>query len=437
MIALEPHSHSPHIRSQSAAERSQNVRRLAQQYPELATSAPLLPELAQISEIVNEVTSSHDPSISDLLAFGRATDARNPRLRTGGVPIAALAGATVGTIRLVVLTRESLGWERNKSGRLKTLTAAGGQQAAWSTDGGPVQQLCFAEGKGQPNTWLAVRCPRGISVLRPRLQAALVVPNSSHSDTVRSPQSLLDANPIKLLPIQKSRGVPFADVSFNPWNHKEIATVDQDGYWAVWNIGLSSKHNVPLKVNEASVAVNPRDEDEALSHDTMDGWGAILWAGDSDTLVIACRNMLTMVNIRDKSRRRRLLDHFQQKPGSWILDVKRCPSDPSLVFLVTSSTISCLRIGLLQQELNIERSEIAAPCLLSWQHFQSEEDISLHMHLLPTAESSDGTFEDLVKHIGPRLLISSNHCSVILTSESYDDSLYLPIYAFKLRGFTF
>ncbi|KAK4693750.1 RNA polymerase I-specific transcription initiation factor RRN6, partial [Lecanoromycetidae sp. Uapishka_2] len=143
---------------QNATERAQNIRHLTHQYPELLPSATFLPDLAQKSEAVVEVTSSHDPTVSDLLAFGRALVGKRTRRGAATVPIAAVPGGSGGeAVRLVLLSKEQLAWEDSKNVKLSSLTAKGGELAWWFGNGSAIQQLVFADMEGEAAPWLAVR----------------------------------------------------------------------------------------------------------------------------------------------------------------------------------------------------------------------------------------------------------------------------------------
>lgn len=381
--------HSSHL----AVGRAHDIKKLIGAYPELVPGISLLPGLEKTSEAIVNATSRHDPAVSQLLAFGKAADLDNQRSGARTVPIAAIAGGDAReAVRLVRLSHEYLRWLGHSTIGLKTPTLGDGDQGWWIGNESPIQQLCFAEAGGEPGTWLAVRYSGATTILRPLLRR-LPVPATflKGPGAYRKcfPSSRIDANPILSLPVELTGGAPHADVSFNPFNERQFAIVDQRGHWSIWNIkGQHRRRHLWNATAGPNGHINAADDDNedvkaGISADVkQDGWGLILWAGGISTIVVADRRTLAVFDLRAPSQRLVSPDLHLDTEADWILDLKRSPLNDSHVFLVTSSRILCLRFRVSDQEEDAKELKIGTEILFSTRHFRDQEDISLRLQLL-------------------------------------------------------
>ena len=385
-ITIEPSTEISIPRSDhSAVQRAHDAKELTGAYPELVPSTALLPELAQTSEAINNATSTYDPAVSQLLAFGKAADLDNQRSGARTVPIAAITGGDAGeAVTLVRLSHDYLRWLGHSTIALKTPTLSGGDQGWWIGNGSPIQQLCFAEAEGEPNTWLAVRYSGATTILRPLLRR-LPVPATFLNEPGASrnyfPSSRIDANPILSLSFELTGGAPHADVSFNPFNERQFAIVDQRGQWSIWNIEGQHRRrhlwNATAGPNGHINAADDNNEDVK-----QDGWASVLWAGGTSTIVVADRRTLAIFDVKAPVQRLTAPDLHFNRDADWILDLERSPLDDSHVFLVTSSRILCLRVRGFDQDEDVKDLKIGAEILFSTRHFRDLEDTSLRLQLL-------------------------------------------------------
>ena len=349
----------------------------------------MLPALAQASEVVSEVTSRHDPTISELLAFGTALNRDNPRTGTTTVPIIATAGGEAGdAVRLAVLGKKIVGWHGNKTVGLSLLEIQGNELGWRSGNGGPIQQLSFKE--GEDSTWLAVRYPGATTILRPILRRNTIPPiayafRSQRADLYTA--SRLDPNPVATLPKLRSGGAPHSDVSFNPWYGQQFAIVDQESHWSVWNIGYENKRRNLWTIEAGPAGTIQAEHNEPLESSNIiaDGWGSILWAGNVHTLTVFNRRTFVLCNLQDVSERLAGPDLAPTKSGDWILDVKRSTLEKSQLFVATSSCIFWLSISGFGEVKEKGHLNPGARILLSWRHFRYQEDISLRINVLGDA----------------------------------------------------
>lgn len=386
---------APTAHVQSATERTRNIKDLTNQYPELLPASSLLPGLAKVSEVVDDVTSSHDSARSKLLAIGEAVDSDSKSRGLKTLSIAAVAGGAAGeAVRLVLLTKHKLGWEGSKNIQLSTYSSKGGEEGWWYGNGSPIQQLVFAEAQGRPSSWLAVRHHGAISVLRPELQRDPSIFPLAQAPSIRNTPSRLNANHIVTLSIGQAHNVPFSDVAFNPWYNQQIATIDQEGAWAVWDIEkvekqAKGKRFWTVKRTRLGRLLDGLPEGETSTSSLLDGWGAVLWAGDLSTIIVASRRMLAVFDITGSPRRLSAPNLVSTTTAEWILDVKRSPKDSTHVFVTTTCSIFWLQITSSAGAHNSEEATAGAKCLLSWCHFRDPADISLGLEVADDSERED------------------------------------------------
>lgn len=377
--------------TQSAVARTRTIKKLAKAYPELVPGIFLLPGLAQTSEIVCEATSRYDPTVSELLVFGTALNRDNPRTGSTTVPIVAAAGGEAGeAVRLSCVGKKRVGWHGNTTIGLTYSEIKDKEHGWWSGNGGPIQQLSFAEDGGNSSPWLAVRCPGATSILHPVLRPSTVLPVSPYPSLRAGlyQASRLDPNPVAVLPTEMTAGAPHADVSFNPWYEKQLAIVDQRGMWSVWDIEYKSKRRDlwTVKAGRVGSIQDGQIRGSDLSNIDTDGWGSILWAYNVHTLIVFGRRTFVLYNLKDDSEHLLGPDLALATGQDWILGVKRSPSDKCHVFVVTSSRIFWLRINGFGEVKEKENPDIGAEILLSWRHFRDPDDASLGLNILRDTE---------------------------------------------------
>ena len=375
--------------SRNAADRWRTTKDLTQELPELAPAAFLLPDLAQTSDAVNEVTAGHDPTKSELLAFGEAVQITRQRRGQRTIPIVAVTAGVAGEfVRLVRLTPTQLGWDDSGDAHLDCMTARGGEEGFWMGNGSPVQQVVFAEAEGKPSHWLAVRYHGAISILRPLLLRNVDI-SASH-DGGTSLSSRLDAN--HTLTLAEQDGVPFSDLCFNPWNNQQFGTIDQEGRWSIWDIGVAVNrkrkgHGTVVKRSQGQLP-DAHKQGPALASVVADGWNRVLWVGAKDTVAVASRRTLAVYDIGTPERMLYVVDMDQGKEGDWLLDMKQCWQDANSLFVVTSSRICWIRVSSAGDYYKSQDMKPGASILLSWGHSIDREDISLRLNILGVSNTT-------------------------------------------------
>ncbi|GAB7350917.1 hypothetical protein MBLNU459_g1429t1 [Dothideomycetes sp. NU459] len=281
-------------------------------------------------------------------------------------------------LRLVQIQPQKHGWEQNKSIWIE-VPRIDGEVGAWDA-AAPIRQVCFADlvdslpGSLQP---LAVRTAVGVSILHLAAKRGI----ASWDQTQNIP-SRFDVSPVVALDLDDLAGVPPSDVAFNPWYLQQFATIDHQGTWRVWELGARqslAQHGKPVAV--ASGATNDQvvSEDAADGIVLDDGWGKIIWAGNSHTIVTASRRSLGIFDIENKPVRLQAPELGIAGTPHWILDIQTSSFDRSILFVLTSVSLYCLRMRRLDMEDPESYMAYGASVLLQYRHFRDPEDITLRL----------------------------------------------------------
>lgn len=385
-----------HLWKDSVIEQHNHAKPQAQQqlcdaYPALGGSTYL--EDPRLSEYIRDSMQQFDSTVSDLIALGNAGDVTHQRaykeLQLRQVVVVA-SGAAGELIRLIALNRKRLRWNNGEKLGLEVLTVQDGDEAWWKGNNSAIQQVVFAGEEKQASTWLAVRYQSAISILRPTLRFEMVCPNNATGQIQNLPASRLDANHIVTLTSQDAGGNQFADVTFNPWNFQQFATVTQGCHWHVWNVKRQSRVYGLYKLEEISSGLGPRDENvnESPFAVNLDGWARVLWIVDPHTLVIAGRRNIALINIDTKLIGPEIADLGLSKSSDWILDLRRTPASTDHLLVLTSSRLILLNLSPSAQKVT---SPVPAATLVSWGHFRSPKDISLSMSCFSPREPMEAS----------------------------------------------
>ena len=355
------------------------IRQLLKAYPEVDHS--LFLGLVQESEAVTRLTSQHDPTVSDLVVVGNAVDSTAPEswVTIQYKPLVAVpSGAAGELLKLVILNREHLGWKNNKGFHLKTMTARDGQEGWWKGNGSKIQQLVFAGKEKAASTWLAVRYQGAISLLKPVIRKGMACPSNASGQIHNLPASQLDANHIVTLVSSDACGIPFADVSFNPWNSQQFVTIDQGGHWHIWNLErvIKNKGIWKLVKDSSGSIIEGENLGFDISRPILDGWATVLWVGNANTLVVASRTIFAIFDTKTQHIGRTVPDIQLAKYSDWILDLKMSPVSQSHLLVLTSSRLFLLEIRTSEERMS---SFDVATILVSWVHFRDPLDISLSL----------------------------------------------------------
>ncbi|KAK0661797.1 hypothetical protein DIS24_g2225 [Lasiodiplodia hormozganensis] len=358
-------------RVSSAAELDDQQSHLLALFPEFQVAAPLLGRLAQVSNAIEAVATTFDPLTGDLLACGRAADVDNKRGK-GTIGFVASPGGVAGeSLRLVRRQVERHGWSQDKSTWLKVPTLRHGDVGWWPGTGTPILQITSAVQDG------------------------------------------------------------YADVTFNPWYQRQFGTLDQEGHWTVYNIeGRRGKkrHYRSVQATEGRLEppVTRSDIQEGTLPGNYDGWGRILWANDVTTVLVCNRRIVQVADFQGRLVYLSPSSLRLARTSSWILDVRRDPSDSGRILVLTSTHLLVVKVPVPTQSDEGE-GWVDADVLLSWRHFVHEEDTTMQIHAFVDEEDtvvflqSHALFYSIVfryrRHEDIDLLVSASDPATFLHSH--------------------
>lgn len=343
------------IAGQRPSERyPRQLQDLVKRHPELQPASDFLPPLLHVSEAVQSATARHDPLKGNLLAFGTIPSEASHKTLT----IAAFTTGPVGSdLRLVQVQNQRKGWDDARDAWIEVPTIHG-EQAIWSGERVPIQQVCFAQTIERTDTFLAARLPTRTLIFRPLLRREPVSGPSA---------SRLDANCIFDVPIANTGGLPHADVAFNPWYTRQFGTVDQAGCWSIWQLEGRSTSSAKC-ICTGSVLDNGSGSTKAAD----DGWARITWVSDLSTVGVCTRRRLALHKINDDgsttSETTVVIDLTDGR--GWILDFVLMPSQPSHLCVLTSSHITLYLVD--------EGGKVAS-AVMTIRHFRNPEDMTLSL----------------------------------------------------------
>ena len=353
----------PHHGKEGPSRRRENqIKALIKVHPELQPASGLLPDLARVSEAVEEASDRHDPNKGNLLAFGIVTD----ELAKRQVGVAAFpTGPTGSDLRIVRVQKQRRGWHDIESSYLQVPTIYG-ESATWEGPGVPIQSVAFASPLEGSESLLAVRLITETLIFRPVLRK------------VRLPGgSRMDVNLLHSFGLDQTQKSPPADVEFNLWYPRQFAILNQAGGWTVYELeGKRAERMMQLCTTRAY-----QTHETATQPISNQAWGRILWLSSPSTVAVCSRTKVTLFDItqQDPVELQELdvgLDKFGQ-----ILDMLAVPSHPNHVIIITSIHMIVYHVETVRNE------DIVANKVAQIRHFRNSNDISLRASCFSEEES--------------------------------------------------
>lgn len=143
--------------------------------------------------------------------------------------------------------------------------------------------------------------------------------------------------------------------TFNPYNKREIATINHDGEWSIFRILYKGKVSKVEKDRNNYAGTN--------QYKTSSRWNKILWGGNGDELIIANRIHAKYYNRRTQRYTMLVLGDQQEK----LRDIVRSPLNKTEHFILTS------------HRLIWTDSKTAGNVMLKWDHSLSRDDVSMQL----------------------------------------------------------
>ena len=323
--------------------------------PTLQPAAASLQPLLHASEAVESASGHHDPLQGTLLSFGRIFDAS---IRRSTQVAAFVSGPTGSDLRVVQMQLQKQGWDDSRDVWLE-VPVISGEESIWKSGGPPIQQVHFAQPLETGENLLAVRTTSRVLIFKPVLRKA--GPNRLH------------LKPLFEVSATENDGVPYADVSFNPWFPRQFAIVDQAARWRVWEFRSRESSDA------SCVYTSANDEEAATKSSLNDGWARLTWICSPSVLLVATRLTVTLHDITTTPSKLQDVDVGISGTSGWVLDVLSIPSSQNRTLVLTTTHVHVISV----EDRN---GEVRARSIMRIRHFKSSEDITLRLTLLRDEE---------------------------------------------------
>lgn len=230
----------------------------------------------------------------------------------------------------------------------------------------PIRQICFG---GNPYQDDPVNLNPRVAVRAAGMTKIFKVIKTSHVPPGQK-RNLVLRPLLTVLPNHAGGITEHADVAWNPYNDRQFGTIDQRGYWKLWdmeenynpsysNYGISGKLSVSGRVTNAS------DEN---------GWGKIVWGAEPSTVFVCDRKSAVICDIRSNPATTKNISLPLDREKNLILDLQRALTSHGHhdAFVLTSTNITW-----------VDTRYPGRP-LMSVPHNRHKEDTSLHLDFLNT-----------------------------------------------------
>ncbi|MCJ1440060.1 MAG: hypothetical protein MMC23_000542 [Stictis urceolatum] len=383
--------------SHGGQERRKKIRQITDTEPDLAAAGNLLSSLAQVSQAAVEATVASEPPPRDLISFGLGVRFSPSGQSTRSVELVAVAAGVSGEAVKVLWLRPDRRRLKSQPGQDLPIPGFDAKEAAWwiGAANSPVEQICFSERSDGPGSWLAVRNSLGTTILRPVLRSRMVAQTPLFDEAYHQPISMkpsyLDANIFASITNNDTAKTLHIYVSFNPWLERQIAILDSNGHWHIYESTVRSTYGA--NDNDAHKLTRTQFSDAPLTID--DQWGIILWAGGPDTIVVASRSAINIYRLGEKLKTF-TIPGLDLENNEAIIDLRRHSTHPAHIFILTSNQLCCYRVYSDSELDRLEDEQPAAVLLLAWRHQLNPNDMTQRIVLQDTGDSEDTSSRPIV-----------------------------------------
>lgn len=374
-------------------KRDKDISALLEDYPELISVASSFAREEELSQTIQEADLCFNPQISSIFELGNAQLSEHLRTRRGRmrtVPIAAFAsGQNQNVLSLRTIEAEKVVTNLEQDAAFRVPTIDDSKTVDWVCTETPIRQIKFADSIENPGDLLAVRLLSSTAIFQPlyHRESQLIDPPELSGLAYSRPQvSHIDPCLIAEIDVSQTGGFTHVDVTFNPWYLKQFAIVDERGHWSIWQLhDLVRLGNgvAPELQHSGFLPCDPvdGDEGEGLADEVKyDTWGRLEWVRDVSTFIVCGRRNAMLYVLEGSTTTSYGIQLNWQSSTEWILDVKTCSSQNSLVFILTTTRILCFDFKLADQEAQPVRPQFA------WLHDRDTDDLTLRLTSLTIGE---------------------------------------------------
>ncbi|KAL4740863.1 RNA polymerase I-specific transcription initiation factor RRN6-like protein [Aspergillus similis] len=369
-----------------SAEQSSIIKRsvLSRGYPELVAGYGLA-HSETLSHTITAASRACNTLVSALLDFGRAVDFDIDTSGRRTVPIVAFASGECGnTISLRTIAHDTVKLEQATLTQLRVPTIGDYDCIEWHVDGAPIRHICFSNAPDERATFMAVRSSSTF-VFRPlyrRTPVSVPIQRANNDAILDHQVSRLDPNFLLEISTSHTGGAAHADVKFNPWNPSQLAIVDEDGNWGVWELRNQHKRNkdnwVAACVTSGTLPWAGVEDQNAGAHGRHDGWLAIEWAVNGNHLIVCDRRCSMLYRMEENRAYPCSMELSFNRPSEWILGIRRSTRDPSHMFILTTSRLVWFEVTPASIPVDDDIG-LSLSSRLSWRHFRDSDDTTLQL----------------------------------------------------------
>lgn len=348
--------HGTHREGPPSKRYQTQIKNIADYSPHLQPALGILAPLLRVSEAAQDAVYCHDPLKGSLISSGEI----HSYSRNRSIPVTAyVTGETGCNLNIIQVQKQKQGWDDDRHSWLE-VPAIHGEQATWSSNGGPIQQAHFASSIQPGPALLAVRLRTRTSIIR---TVQVKTPSEDSQGTSISPNVLYSVD------MKQTGGRTHVDVAFNPWFLQQVALVDVAGNWTV--LEFSTRNMDKVARSWSNIGRKPSVE---KSSSINDGWARISWVFNLGTLAVCRRESLKLVSIADDDPV--VIEKVELGLSGavpWILDFLVLPGRSNYFSVLTSTHI------LVYQVVETTTSKTHASVKFRIRHFKNPEDLSLRL----------------------------------------------------------
>ncbi|KAL4913483.1 RNA polymerase I-specific transcription initiation factor RRN6-like protein [Aspergillus aurantiobrunneus] len=377
----------------TSVDRSSTLKRstLFRGYPELIAGYRLA-RSEKLSHTITAVREAYNPLVSALLDFGRAIDLDIDTSGRRAVPIVAFASGECGNIiSFRTVTDNTVELEQATTATLRVPTIGDEDGIEWLAEGVPIRQIRFSYTPEERSTFMAVRFSSTL-IFRPfyhRTPVRVCIHRGNDPMAPGHQNSRLDPNFLLEISTSHTGGNAHADVKFNPWNQNQLAIVDEDGNWSIWELRNQHKRNkdnwVAACVTSGTLPwVGIEESQNAGAGGRHDGWLAIEWAGSEDHVIVCDRRCSMLYRTEGNRVQPYSIELGFGEKTEWILDITRSTCNSSHIFILTTSRLIWFDLTIISVR---DHTKTPLSPRLSWRHFRDLDDTTLQLASLEVEQN--------------------------------------------------
>ncbi|CZT17093.1 uncharacterized protein RCC_02925 [Ramularia collo-cygni] len=335
----------------------EQIKSIAGVDPRFQPASGIIAPLLRVSEAVQDAVHCYDPLRGCLIASGDIQSFSRNR----SVPVVAyVTGGSGCDLSISQVQKQKRGWDDNRRSWLEVPTLQG-EQANWSSHGGPIHQVRFASNARSGPGLLAARQLTRTTIIR---AVQVKRPSEEVHGASIIPASLFNVS------MEQTGGNSHIDVSFNPWFSQQVALIDVAGMWTV--LEFSTRNMAHVSRTWSSMAQKSAGERRSSIHD---GWARIAWVLNTESLAVCTRQSLTLFNIVNDSPT--LIEEVElglYGPVPWILDFLVFPNREDHFCVLTSTHVLVYKVA-----DSTTLKKITASMRFRIRHYKNPEDLSLRL----------------------------------------------------------